>query len=536
MDSYLNSLELGASFKDISEAVEGLGGSMGKMVNPSQEVLETIVATSKATGITTKDVGNTVGEMQRLLGNQKASLEMIHKIGDSARKSGLSSKALITSVTKSLKDVSGFGFKSGIDGLTKMAKQAAILRTTMESIGAKKLASDVLDPEKAIETAAAFQMMGGAVGKLADPFQLLHMAQTDVAGIQDALIESTKSAFKFNKETGKFDISTQDMYRLREQAQLTGANLEDLVNTGREASKLQMLEDTFSLDGIDEDSKNLIAGLAQFEPGGKVTVDIPGFDEQGKTLEDLMKDDKFKIALEEYQKNSEKSEKELAISQMSISENQAKDVNIIKETLVKAIQDGGNTKNLLEDIKKSNTKMFDVANKVATDAGIQAVNVEGTKAYDAAHQQIPEIDITDTQKEAYKNAIQTLIGKISGETFDPMHKTQDLFIPEGGRPKVLSEGKIYQGIVGDEVAMGTNLSEAFNKVSTLQDLMSAKSKGSTSQNIDGNLKIDINVGGRVDGDRNSDVSKIFESPQFQKQLMDMVLYKMKDYQKQQGVL
>ena len=176
MDSYLNSLELGASFKDISEAVEGLGGSMGKMVNPSQEVLETIVATSKATGITTKDVGNTVGEMQRLLGNQKASLEMIHKIGDSARKSGLSSKALITSVTKSLKDVSGFGFKSGIDGLTKMAKQAAILRTTMESIGAKKLASDVLDPEKAIETAAAFQMMGGAVGKLADPFQLLHRA------------------------------------------------------------------------------------------------------------------------------------------------------------------------------------------------------------------------------------------------------------------------------------------------------------------------------------------------------------------------
>jgi hypothetical protein len=144
-------------------------------------------------------------------------------------------------------------------------------------------------------------------------------------------------------------------------------------------------------------------------------------------------------------------------------------------------------------------------------------------------------------KEKTKYAINQITNKITGKTTSEeemkVDNVNDLFIPEGGRPKVLSEGKIYQGIVGDEVAMGTNLSDAFTKVSTLQDLMSAKSKeGGTSQNIDGNLKIDINVGGRVDGDKNADMSKIFSSPQFQKQLMDMVLYKMKDYQKQQGVL
>jgi hypothetical protein len=105
-----------------------------------------------------------------------------------------------------------------------------------------------------------------------------------------------------------------------------------------------------------------------------------------------------------------------------------------------------------------------------------------------------------------------------------------------GAPTIMNEGTLYKGIVGDEIAVGTNLTEAFNKASTISELISKTGKGTTSQNIDGNLKIDINVGGKVDGDKNNDMSKLFSNPIFQKQLMDMVLYKMKDYQKQQGVL
>jgi hypothetical protein len=126
-----------------------------------------MVTLSKSTGIASKDVAGMVGELSRLGGTQTANLLQMEKIADSARKSGLSAKGLMTTVKTGLKDVSGFGFKNGIDGLTKMAKQAMVLRTTMETLGAKGLQAKVLDPEKAIETAAAFQMMGGAVGKLA---------------------------------------------------------------------------------------------------------------------------------------------------------------------------------------------------------------------------------------------------------------------------------------------------------------------------------------------------------------------------------
>ena len=51
----------------------------------------------------------------------------------------------------------------------------------------------------------------------------------------------------------------------------------------------------------------------------------------------------------------------------------------------------------------------------------------------------------------------------------------------------------------------------------------------------GKLDININVGGNVNGD-GGNISKIFEDPKVQKQIMDTVLYKLESYKKQQGVI
>jgi hypothetical protein len=537
--AYHETLDIGASFQDVTDAVEGLAASMGKMVNPSKEVLVSMVTLSKSTGIASKDVAGMVGELSRLGGTQTANLLQMEKIADSARKSGLSAKGLMTTVKTGLKDVSGFGFKNGIDGLTKMAKQAMVLRTTMETLGAKGLQAKVLDPEGAIETAAAFQMMGGAVGKLADPFQLLHMAQTDMAGLQEELVKSTKSAFSFNKETGKFDIATQDMYRLREQANLTGSNLEDLVNAGREAAKLDMLKDKFGLDSLDEDSQNLIAGLAEIGEGGKVSIDIPGFKKlEADTAEQLqaqLKDADTRKALDDYQAKAALSEKDLAVAQMTITENQAKDVNIIKEAVLKGFTQTERD-DLLKDIEKANKAMGDQA--ITASEAPSDVDREGLKAYDKGiAESADQFRVLPAVTTAYKE----LMGEITKgfeNTSDVvttdngvLKDVKDLFLPKDGKPMVMSEGAIYKGIVGDQVAMGTNIDEIFNSSGKLVENMSQN-----NQTLGGALDLNINLSGRVNGDNNSDLNKLFSSPIFQKQLMDMVLYKMKDYQKQQGVL
>jgi hypothetical protein len=375
-------------------------------------------------------------------------------------------------------------------------------------------------------------MMGGAVGKLADPFQLLHMAQTDVNGIQEELVKSTASAFKFNKETGNFDIATQDMYRLREQAALTNTNLEDLVNTGREAAKIDMLKGIGGVDKLSEDQQGLIAGLAKIGPGGTVTVDLPGFDEIDKNtgevrdLATLMKDGEFTKALEQYQIDAAKSDKDLAIEQMTIQETQAKDVNVIREAVLRSMEPNDRDK-LLMDINKSIEKTGTLGKTAATT--LAPVTAEGVKKYDAAAATMGgTLTPDEVEQGAYANLVKTAIENIKKASGNEI---KDAFFPASGPPKIMSKGEIYKGIAGDEVAVGTGLSDILNSKTNLTDTIS---KG--TQTIGGALDINVNVGGRVDGDRNADISKIFSSPQFQKQLMDLVLYKMKDYQKQQGVL
>ena len=540
--AYSETVAIGASFDDVTGAVKGLADGMGKIVSPSKETVISMVELSKATQMSTTEIGTMVSELVRFGGTQKQATKQISDMAKEARLAGLNGKTYTAEISKNLKNVSGFGFKSGVDGLKKMVKEAMTLRTSIDAIGASKLAADALDPENAIQTAAAFQMMGGAVGKLADPFQLLHMAQTDMAGIQEELVKSTKSAFQFNEETGQFDIATQDLYRLREQAQLTNSNLEDLVNAGREGAKLDFIKDKFDLKGLPEEQQALISQLATVGADGKLSVDIPGL---SKPLENLTPDnlkkalqsDEVKNALKDYQENTTLSDRQIAEQQLTVQEKQTAIQNEIKMAVISSMSASQRetfAKNISTANKEALNAVVRKSEKAAPFTAEGAVGASETQTGLAGTINNALIIDDDT-----KNKLQNLKDKVS-DSFSSVTGSSvtgaDMFFPSGKAPMIMNEGTLYKGIIGDEIAVGTNLTEAFNKASTISELISNTGKGGTAQNIDGNLKIDINVGGRVDGDKNADMSKIFSSPQFQKQLMDMVLYKMKDYQKQQGVL
>jgi len=514
-------IELGATFKDTIESAEGLASSVGRMVNPSETTVYNMVALSKATGESSKAIGTMVGEMIRYNFTQLEATEKLHDLSVEARSAGLSAKGYMAEINKNMKSISGFGFKSGIDGMAKMVKQAMLLRTNIEAIGAKSVANTALDPEGAIELAANFQMLGGAVGKLADPFQLMYMAQNDVAGLQDELVKSTKAAMSFNAETGKFDVSTADMYRLREQAKLTGANLEDLVNTGREAAKMDYIKDKFDLTDIKDENQQVLAGLSEIGAKGVVKFDLPGFDEQGQTLQEILSDAGRKAELDkslaEYQKNANKSEKDLAIDQMTISETQAKDINLIKEAVLRNLTPA-ERQSLEKSIKDLTTETGKASLAKSNEGALLTKDLPESinKSAETAVKNIPAMNT------GQKDAIETVIDLIKNTDLTPSLSTEDLFLgSNNSAPKIMSKGSLYKGIVGDEVAMGTNLSSALSQ---------------TGGNIGGKIDININFNGSISGDRNSDVEKMFSDPRVQKQIMDTVLYKLDSYKRQQGVL
>ena len=426
-----------------------------------------------------------------------------------------------------------------------MVKQAKILRTDMAALGAMQMQDTILEPEGAIAAAAGFQMLGGEIGKLGDPFQLMHMAQTDLQGLQDELAKSAASSASFNEKTGGFEIATADLYRLKEQARLTGGDFNKLVDAGKEAAKLDFLKDKFNLEnsGLDEDGRNMLAGLANIGKGGNVEIDIPGLKIDADNAEDL----KAKLTpdaiqkLKDYQALADKSSQDLAVAQLSVTETQAIAVNQIRDAILLGLDQGQRT-DILTGTKKGVNYVQEKG--VEGSEGLAESTIEKAKlmnnglitAVDMIADRIPR---TPTELGGVTTENTTDGDDTTLKENTKIKAGADMFLSEGSAPQLFSKGTLYKGIVGDEVAIGTGLSEAFNKTGKLTELMASipsRNNGSgENTSVNGKIDININLGGSVSGD-NGNVEKMFSDPKFQKQMMDMVLYKMDKYKQQQGTL
>jgi hypothetical protein len=544
--AYQQTQALGGTFKDAVSSVQGLAKGMGKVVAPTDDVLAGIIGIAKGIGETPEVIGEMTSNLTRFGGKQLEIIKSIDEMSKTARKSGLDAKAFLSEVNTNLGKVSGFGFKSGVDGLKNMVKQAKLLRTDMAALGAMQMQDSILEPEGAIAAAAGFQMLGGEIGKLGDPFQLMHMAQTDLQGLQDELAKSAASSASFNKETGNFDIATADLYRLKEQARLTGGDFNKLVDAGKEAAKLDFLKDKFNLEGsgLDPETIDMVAGLANIGKDGKVEIDIPGYKkleiDNAEQLEVALKDGATIDALKKYQEKAGMDSEKLAIAQLSVSEKQAINVEKIRDAILFQMSDADRkalTKAAGETSVSATGGMTNIANDNAN------IIVDGAKKQLESTNNLISILKEDSDNPLKQNARKLKNEKLGGGADNERTKievdNEDLFLSEGSAPQLFSKGTLYKGIVGDEVAIGTGLSEAFNKTGKLTELMasipSTNNGSGENTSVNGKIDININLGGSVSGD-NGNVEKMFSDPKFQKQMMDMVLYKMDKYKQQQGTL
>jgi hypothetical protein len=587
-NAYLKNLEFGAVFKDAAETAQGMASQMGRMVNPSEKVLYNALAFSKAASMTNAETGKMIIQFQQYGGNQEDAVNTMSELGKSARKSGLDAKSFTTEVAKNLKQASLFGFKNGIKDIEQIVKKTKLLGTSLESLQIKGAAEKLLDPEEALKTASSLQMIGGNVGALADPFQLLYMGQKDMKKLTDEVLNMSKATFSFNKETGAFEQSTEDMYQLRAQAQALGISYEEAANAGKELAKVEYIKSVANLESLTEDQQNLIGGLSQIDKNGKVTVDLPGFEEGNRNLAELMEDQNFKDALNAYEKNAEKSDKELAIEQMSIAEKQLATENEIKNLLLSKLSDA-ERKKFLDEQSRINEKLNTTAvgmsqtpaQTVATSLGSMNTIVEAgvDKALEETQKLIKEFKIDEAMKsfeENYKDIATSVttwakegIEKINIGTTeintkeqggDPMADNTNtntntkpkeqggnpmddgLFANLGKTPLISAAGQLFKPRMDDQIAVGTELVKTLMEGEKATEFLSKLTKGNFNNSNQGKQEVsgkvefgDLKIKIDAPGVDTSQLQKMIDSKQFKDQLMIMVTNQ-KSYFSNQGTL
>ena len=165
-------------------------------------------------------------------------------------------------------------------------------------------------------------MLGGAVGALADPFQLMNMAQNDLDGLQESIINAASAAVSFNSETGDFAISATEMRRLRATSSALGMDYEELSNTAvKELRRQEALSQLDILDGYDDETKEMLANIGQFD-GGELKFSFQRKDKDGIPFTELISaSDLNKKQLKELTERSETSNMsalETAQSQLTV--------------------------------------------------------------------------------------------------------------------------------------------------------------------------------------------------------------------------
>jgi len=462
--SYKQTLELGGTFEDITEAVGGFSEGMNKVVFMTSDMTKngetfasSLVAMEKTTGLTSKELGKMTSEFIRLEGSQIKSVERMQDISRTARLSGLSSKALLTEVQGSLSKIDSYGFKNGVEGLVKMSTQAQLLRTSVDDIGALSKAQDFWDPEKAIEAASKLQMLGGAIGNLGNPFKLMNMGMNDVEALQDEMIKLSANAFKINKETGEIDIDPLSKMKLKEQADVFGKTLEQYTKIGREAKKAQEVMNAVSETGFGEgmkkESKDLLASLTEFK-GGKMILDIPGFKTDDLESAMVKSPELLQQALESYQKTADMSDRQIAEKGLTLQETLNKDARIIRDTLILSLskeQRSDIISNFEKGIDKMSTNLKGNAQQGAQ-LGMTGIN----EIYDDANKGSQTRLFTEEEMINIKNE-QKLKQKDPIKNINKTYEKTDAAFSTGNKVLSLGKGEMFNFIPEDEAVFAPNL-------------------------------------------------------------------------------
>ena len=498
---------LGGSVNDVTNTISELAQASRRNVIANGEDVDKMFAAQKILGGTVKGIADSflnvgIGISQIPKELEKA-ITYVQSIGGNTEK-------VMSDVQDNMEQMNRFQFEGGVQGLTKMAAQASMLRFDMTETF--RFADKVLDPEGAINMASAFQRLGVSAGALADPFQLMNQSINDPSGLQTSLSNVAKQFTEFDEKTKTFKINPQGVLTLREMEKEAGLSTGSLSKMGLAAAELDKRLSSVNVAGLhfeNEDDKQYLQNIASMGKSGKYEVELK--DGTKKELQNLNQEE-FD-ALIEQQKNGPKDLEGIARSQMTATDVIKGDVTAIRTAVVGgAVSQQGLLKGM-EGARKVATGLTGNASKELGNTGAVRETVGQTigDLTKAVNEFINNKDKkpTDVLSDYLKNlgnqgmeinkSLQEKVTKI-------LEKSRNELGDDNAVERTTT--KIYDALLGgakaDKVKGNqpiSSLIEGTNASSKVKNVVSNNSGGgfygggNSKVNVDGGIKIDVNFNG-----------------------------------------
>lgn len=352
---------LGGRIEDVQRTMSEIALASRRNVIATTEQTEKLYAATKVVGESAQylvdsftDVGVGLSQMNKQIENSVLYIQSI----------GGNTKQVFKVVTDNMDQMNRYQFEGGVQGLTKMAAQASMLRYDMRETF--RLADTLYKPERAVEVAGAFQRLGLAVGDLGDPFRLMSDSINNPEGLQDSLIQMTKQFTYFDDKTKTFKISPEGVIRLKELQEQTGISAQEMTKLGLAAQESDRRLKAISSVGLNvkEEDKQLLANISRMGEGGEYEIQVK--DAEGKMYYEKLANisqDQLNATLQQ-QKEGPKTLEDIARASMNYDELISNDVRSILHGLLYGFATPQKGLQGLEDVRKVTNTLSGIASKM----------------------------------------------------------------------------------------------------------------------------------------------------------------------------
>jgi hypothetical protein len=519
---------LGGDITDVQNTMIGISEASRRNVIANTEDVEKLYAATQILGGSAQVLTDSfldVGIGLEQIGKQlEGSINYIQSIGGNT-------KSVMKDVSDNMDQMNRYQFQGGVQGLTKMAAQASMLRFDMNQTF--QLADDVLNPDRAVQVASAFQRLGVSAGNLVDPFQLMNQSINDPSGLQNSLADVAKQFTYFDDKTKTFKINPQGVLTLREMQEQTGVSAKEMMKMGLAAAELDQRLSAVNMAGLtiaSEEDKQYLANIAKMGEGGEYEVKIN--DDETKKLSELTQEEFNKLIKE--QKEGPKTLEEIAKSQLSVDEDILANVRGMRVafeqgiTSPRQVRQGiagaqraaktvlGETSDAIKakDFRDLSQGVLDTLGKVVidlkegnkplTDVLSNGLNGLGT-TLDASQERFTKVLKEVGEKIASKLTNQTVGETMAKNTFQKINEIT-------GNKSSNSSSVPFTSSVG-------------NKMEILQNSLNSPTSqiNKNEVNVSGTIKVDLSApAGVTTQDQQKYFADIINSPQFKDQIVNIV--------------
>ena len=239
-------------------------------------------------------------EIMQGMGGQLETVQgAVAKAYATAAKSGLSAQKVSEKIAANLNMANKLSFRTGIDGLTRMAMQAEKVGMSLQSVEA--VANNFLEIDDAISHAAQLQMLGGSAGAFGgNPMDMLYEANYDPEALQKRMTSMLGGYAQFDAKTGMASINGANQDFIRNIAKAMGIDTAEASRIAKKNAEVKFKESNINFGAYGNltqeqrdfliNKSNVASGRTTFTTQDGKTIDLTsGQALDKKVLEEMMK-------------------------------------------------------------------------------------------------------------------------------------------------------------------------------------------------------------------------------------------------------